>query len=243
MAINPFFEYFESDRIPFSQDPDTWPEEWKKIRWKSYFRYPKINLPAPKLPPKTLEDSITKRKSNRSFSPTALSAEDISNLLFYSCGIVSKEGADETTSRRAYPSGGNLHPIEAYLLVLKDSATLPAGNYHYNVWGHYLEKLPDVDIHKNELFRYSWAMDAPAILVFSFIQGRNAQKYGSLAYKLGILEGGHIGQNVYLVSTAVELNCCALGGMDTEKINALLGLDGIEETAFYAIALGKPNKQ
>ena len=45
-------------------------------------------------------------------------------------------------------------------------------------------------------------------------------------------------QNIYLVSQALGLKCCALGDFDKELIHKLLDIDGITETAFYALAIG-----
>lgn len=50
-----------------------------------------------------------------------------------------------------------------------------------------------------------------------------------------------MGQNFYLVSTALGLGCCAIGGYIDKRINKLLDVDGIEESTVALYAIGHPN--
>ena len=52
-------------------------------------------------------------------------------------------------------------------------------------------------------------------------------------------ESGHIGQNIYLVSEALGLKCCALAGTKDENLEKLIDIDGITESVVYALAVGK----
>jgi SagB-type dehydrogenase family enzyme len=64
-------------------------------------------------------------------------------------------------------------------------------------------------------------------------------KYGNFAFKLGLIEAGHLAQNLYLMSAEQNLKCCALGGFNEKIIHKLLDIDGATEIAFYAFVAGK----
>lgn len=68
---------------------------------------------------------------------------------------------------------------------------------------------------------------------------RNQVKYGERGYRYILIETGHIGQNLYLVSEAAGIKCRALGGTRDENIEKLLDIDGIGESVVYAVAVGK----
>ena len=236
---NPFFDFFNRDRPYIEHDSTKWPIAWKTIRWKSYPRCPSIILPSPKINNTTLKEAILNRVSSREFSDKPLTTQEISNLLFYSCGLT-RPHEDKNQSRRAQPSGGGLYPIETYLLVFHDTAEIKSGAYHYNVFNHSLEKLGDNDVtHLKMAFHYPWVADTSLMLLFSFIEGRTKPKYGNFAYKVGLIEAGHIGQNVYLNCTAMKLKCSALGGMEFEKMQKFFDLDQNREVLFYSIAVGR----
>lgn len=232
--LDPLFAYLDQDRPVI--DPAS--PEWRVITYKEYNRSSKIALPEPvPLPPNTLEDILRQRKSERNFSEKPLSRETLGDLLYWSAGLKSPNTPDE--SRRFYPSGGARFPIEIYVANFKEGA-LPAGTWHYNVRGHTLEKLAWAAPEKiKHSLTYDFAKSAAAIIMLAYVKNRNAKKYGNLGYKLGLLEAGHLGQNIYLVGTALGLNICALGGINYEVVQRELNLGG-NETVFYQFAIGRP---
>ncbi|MBI2003773.1 MAG: SagB/ThcOx family dehydrogenase [Parcubacteria group bacterium] len=238
MIKNPLFEFFERNRPFIDKDSSKWPETWKTIKWKVYPRHPRLFLPRPRLKKIFFDKVILNRKSSRDFSKKAITLQEIGSLLFYSCGLIHPNN-NLDHSRRAQPSGGGLYPLELYVLIL-NSNDIKAGAYHYNVLEHSLEELPvrDLKVFENA-FHYPWVLNASLVVLMSFVERRTRPKYGNLAYKLGLMEAGHIGQNIYLNCSALGLRCCALGGLNSDVIDRELGFDGISETIFYAIAVGK----
>ena len=238
-ASNPFFDFFNRDRPHIDSDTTKWPAAWKTIRWKSYPRSPGTTLPDPKANDIPLRTAILNRKSSREFSSKPLTTQEISTLLFYSCGLT-RPHENKNQSRRAQPSGGGLYPIETYLLVFRGTAEIKSGTYHYNVLDHTLEKLGYNDVaNLKTAFHYPWVADTSLMLLFSFLEERTKPKYGNFAYKVGLIEAGHIGQNVYLNCAAMKLKCSALGGMDFEKMHRFFDLNQNREVLFYSIAVGK----
>ena len=244
--IKEFFEYFDLDR------PTIKPNEWPfSEEFKQYHRVSATPLPLPKLLEKiSLQEALQKRRSAENFSSKPLALSDLSSLLFWSAGLIHRNAianSSEATHRknlvrRPYPSGGGRFPIELYV-VLFHGQDIESGAFHYNVVRHCLERISNASLATiaaaftghTELIS-----DAPAAIFLSFIGHRMIPKYGSLGFKLGLLEGGHIGQNLYLVGTAQGLAVLATGTVDYEIVHRELGLDREEETLFYQFLVGFP---
>ena len=63
-------------------------------------------------------------------------------------------------------------------------------------------------------------------------------RYRKRAYRYALLEAGHIGQNIYLAATAMGMGACAVGAFYDDAVNALVGVDGMEEAVLYVLAIG-----
>jgi len=224
---------------PIPQDSKDWPDEWKTTFYKSYPRLPKIALGG-KPQPADLFEAMRRRKSRRDFTRAPVSLAELSLLLKYSCGITGTLG--DGRHRRVQPSGGARFPIEVYPIVFRASDDVQSGLYHYDVKNHQLAVLwdrefPDDDI--GELFTYPWVKDAAVAFVMTTVFWRNQNKYGERGYRYVLLEAGHIGQNLYLVSGALGLKCCAIGGTRDENLEKLIDIDGVTESVVYALAVGR----
>ena len=77
-------------------------------------------------------------------------------------------------------------------------------------------------------------------MFLTMILQRMRFKYQDRAYRYGLIEAGHIGENLYLAATSMGLGACAVGAFMDDDMNALLGVDGVEEAIVYMLALGKP---
>jgi len=88
------------------------------------------------------------------------------------------------------------------------------------------------------MFTYPWAQDASLALIFTGVFRRNQMKYGERGYRQILLEAGAIVQNVYLVSTALQMRCCAIDGVNESAIEKLLDIDGFSESAVCSMVLG-----
>lgn len=221
-------------------DPSQWPESWTTTYFKEYPRLDQVILPEPTgLKNTLLEEAVLARKSERRFSKTALSLEQLSNFLFFSCGL--RDNKPPWTRNRTYPSPGARYPLEVYALSL--NSELPLGLYHYNLKSHSVEILLKLDSFDcSSFFNQDWIQKAAIVILVSGIFERNTIKYGELGYRHVLEEAGHMGQNFYLVATALNLNVCAIGGYVDEKLNQLLDIDGIKETVIYALAFGNNPK-
>ena len=53
------------------------------------------------------------------------------------------------------------------------------------------------------------------------------------------MDAGHIAQNVALAAVALNLGSCQVGALYDDEVNALLGVDGTEESVVYMTVVGK----
>lgn len=228
---------------PIAWDTDAWPEEWKRVEYKQYPRFPQIQLPSEEVGNEALLlKTIRERSSRRDFQRSKqINNTEISTILRHSCGIT-REGGRNEYPYRAQASGGARFPIETYALQFRSSPELPSGVYHYNVLEHALEELDArsfSDEQLDALFVYPWVKDASLAIIMTAAFSRTDMKYGERGYRYILVEAGHIGQNIYLVSEALGLKCCAMGGVRDEIAERTLDVDGETESIVYSLILGK----
>ncbi len=230
------------------EDSSTWPEEWKTIHFKGYPRMPRIDMkPYLKpLPDITLAKALEDRCSRRDFKKEPINIEVLSNLLYWSAGIKDLkkhiERNDWQGSYRLYASAGARYPLEIYPLVLHGEGELKPSLYHYYVKEHVLENIWEKDFLADNSLQgvllYPWSYDAAVILFITAVFWRNQIKYGERGYRMINKEAGHLGQNIYLVSEALGLQCCAIEGYADEEVDKIIDIDGVTEASIYAFAIG-----
>jgi len=208
-------------------------------QYKSYPNAPSIPLPAVgDAQGLSLEAAIRQRRSIRAYAATPMTLKDLSSLLFYTDGINAERGG---TRLRAAPSAGALYPVETYIVAHRVEG-LAAGLYHYTVQDHRLVQLHAGAL-DNEVVRagimQGFLGEANITLILTAIFQRLRWKYQERAYRYALLETGHIGQNIYLAATSMGMGACAVGAFDDDAVNALVGVDGINEAAIYLLAVGE----
>lgn len=212
-----------------------WPEEWNTVYYKTY-EMDSIALPDTQ-PAADLFEAVRTRHSARHYSGRKLKIDEISTLLRYSCGIV---GQQNEFMRRAQPSGGARYPVEVYPIFFI-GGDVPSGIYHYDIKNHALDVLHQKEFAPEEaraLFSHEFMSHASCAIVMTAVFPRTQNKYGERGYRYILLEAGHIGQNLYLGSSALGIGCCSVAGALDEKIEALLGIDGVTESVVYVLLLG-----
>ena len=197
-----------------------------------------ISLPEPVLAGGvSLWQSLSLRRSRRSYIPKALSLEYLSQLLWATGGITAIKGKNFF---RTAPSGGARYPIEIYVVV-KNVDHLAPGIYHYEVRGHHLEQLRagdfSAEISSIGLDRPLYRNAAVAFILTAVI-GRTRWRYGETAHWFISVESGHIMQNLCLAATALGLGSCPIGAFFGNEMDNLLGLDSKEEFSLYVCTVG-----
>jgi SagB-type dehydrogenase family enzyme len=63
-------------------------------------------------------------------------------------------------------------------------------------------------------------------------------RYGIYAHRVALIDAGHMGQNLYLACTGLNLGTCAIGAFEDPVCNRLFELDGEEEYIVYTAPVG-----
>jgi len=182
---------------------------------------------------------LARRRSVRRFRDEAVPETALSQLLWAAQGITQTSHGH---GLRTAPSSGALYPIETYV-VIHAVDDIESGIYHYSVPDHSLDQLRCGDF-RAEVARaaldQSMAAHANFVFVWTAIFERSKWKYGQRAYRYVYLDAGHLAQNVALGAVALGLGSCQVGALYDLEVNWLLEIDGIQESAIYMTAVGRP---
>ena len=188
----------------------------------------------------SLTDLLLSRKSNRVYTQKPISLLQLSYLLWATQGIKDIRGKSYATIRTV-PCGGARHEFETYLIVRHVEGLQP-GAYHYLPMGHKLEFLyPVADLEavvSDTLSEQHWAAKASVVFYWSMVPYRAEWRYGIYAHRVALIDVGHVGQNLYLACTGLNLGTCAIGAFSDPVCNTLFELDGVEEYIVYAAPVG-----
>ena len=188
----------------------------------------------------SLVEVLGKRKSSREFSTRPLEASRLGQLLGLANGVRALVGNGPDSSRNS-PSAGNLGSCEMYVLSLNIGG-VEKGLYHYDVSSHRLKPLKQGDFKEwvaRMLLLQDELSEAGALIFLASNQSRLRSKYGHRAYRLGLLDAGHVSENIYLVATAMGLNVTATGGFIDDELNTALNLDGVDDCVVLVLAVGE----
>jgi SagB-type dehydrogenase family enzyme len=181
---------------------------------------------------------IAQRRSIRDFSRQSITSSELSQLIWATQGITSKASGFDF---RATPSAGALYPIETYVVAHRVEE-ISSGIYHYDVKGEKLVLLKeghfDSDLCRAGLGQ-EMLEDSACVFVWTAVVERSKWKYRERAYRYIYMDAGHIGQNLYLAATALNLGCCTVGAFFDEEVDRLIGIDGVKEVSVYLGAVGQ----
>jgi SagB-type dehydrogenase family enzyme len=220
-------------------DWDTMPEPFKS--------YPvatkRFALPEPDLSVSVnIWQAFYLRRSVREFALQRQIPQELLSLLLWATQGITARGGNNYF--RSTPSAGGLYPVETYLSI-RSIEGLPPGIYHFSPRGFDLELLTEGD-HSLTLaaaaLGQELVLDAQVSFIWTAVIPRSMWKYRERAYRYIYLDAGHVAQNLYLAGTALNLGVCAVGAFFDDQVNAIIGVDGVDETAIYLGAVGWPEK-
>jgi len=245
------------------QTKDTYSEKIsaETIRWtEELLRHGHIPMPGKSYPnPRTisLEQEeyaeefprvLRERRTWRKFGKQPVSKEILGRLLHLSFGVQEWLRAPEggRFALKTSPSGGALHPAEAYLLA-RNVSGIPRGIYYYDAVGHRLRELrrgtSEGEIQKLLAGQW-WFKDAALVIFLTAVFRRTQWKYKyARAYRAVLAEAGHLCQTFCLTATWLGLApFCTMALADT-RIEKVLGVDGISESVVYAMGAGTKQRK
>lgn len=156
--------------------------------------------------------------------PAPLTKAALGAVLELSLGLAAwKVSGDNRWALRMVPSSGNLHPTEAYVLVL-NAEDLAPGIYHYNALLHALECRLDITPDLGDTLGEE--VKGPGIwIALTSIFWRESWKYGLRAYRYCGLDAGHALAGLSLAARLQNWNCRLVHGNTTPPLDTILGLD------------------
>jgi SagB-type dehydrogenase family enzyme len=187
-----------------------------------------------------IRKAIEERKSFRKYENKPLTLSEISWLLWCTQGV--KKITKRPATLRTVPSAGARHPFETYLLVNNVEGFEP-GLYKFLASKHLIQV---IELDENIIDKFAdanWSSemvkDSAITFIWVAVLYRMTYRYGNRGIRYLHLDAGHICQNLYLASEAIDCGVCAVGGFIDDTVNALLGLDGEEQFVTYMATVGK----
>ncbi|MYM31139.1 putative peptide maturation dehydrogenase [Duganella sp. CY15W] len=215
---------------------------------------PTLDLPAegalklPAVRSGLLDEQLFKRYTGRNFDlqasiPLAVAARLLQRT--FGAQEVRMVGPHASVLKKTSPSGGGLHPVEAFVLAQRVDGVTP-GLYHYHPIEHELRPVRTMDsaaaaeLAKQMLADQHWLADAPLQVVMvarmerSFWKYRNHQK----AYRALALDTGHLSQTFYLLAAEAGLPAFVTAAINDVDIEQELGLDHLRHAVVAICGCG-----
>lgn len=209
-------------------------------------------IPLPRSTHTPLDELLDARNSCRNFDtsntlPQAQFAHTLERVFGARGQVHAAEDFD--VLKKTSPSGGALHPTEAYLIVRRVEGVAP-GLYHYRAGDHALQPLgldadavmagaeKHVDNAKDKsaldylawiaVGGQQWFADAHVLVVMAPRFARNFWKYRNhaKAYRVAILDVGHLSQTLLLTATELGLGSFITAAINEVDIERAFGLTG-----------------
>jgi putative peptide maturation dehydrogenase len=192
--------------------------------------------------------ALMARRTSRSFdSSTPMSLEQLGSVMHYvfGCHGYTRNVADDICIKRTSPSGGGMHPIEAYPIVT-NVAGVDAGIYHYNARDHTLARLSALQPDESERMatsfmcgqHYFGAAHVSFILTARFYRSYWKYRRHQKAYAGVLMDAAHLSQTLYLVGAELGIGTFVTLAINARDIEQRLGIDGISEGVVAMIGCG-----
>lgn len=244
------FFHFSTKDADFARDQHGVYEELKRrarhdpmpLPLKRYSRTPRTKLPHVRAQGE-FPSVLRSRRTWRKYGPEPVTIEALAQTLQLTFGIqrwVDVPGLGRAATKTS-PSGGCLHPIEAYVLVQRVQG-LKSGVYHYNPAQHQLERLrggiarPALE---RSLGSQWWFAQGAFLVLMTAVFGRTQWKYDfARSYRVVLAEAGHLCQTFCLTATWLGLAPFCTMALSDSKWENWLGVDGVHESILYVAGAG-----
>ncbi|MEP0600368.1 MAG: SagB/ThcOx family dehydrogenase [Nitratireductor sp.] len=200
--------------------------------------------------PDALEDNelfqlMARRRTVRKAGADTITLKQLSDCLFAGLGITGNtHGVTGSLPLSMTPSGGARNPYEAYVFARSVEGLAP-GIYHYSALDHDLGRIeaPGLPTLSELTGTQEWADEMACLIVLAADLRRTMWKYEDPnAYRVVLIEAGHIGQNIMLAATHHELTACPTAALSHARIAQLLKFDSVAVSPIYALALARPDR-
>ena len=191
-----------------------------------------------------LFETIERRTSLRKYADTPLTLEELGLLLWSSQGV--KRVEPDRFTFRTIPSAGARHAFETVLLANRVEGLRP-GLYQYCALQHELRSFEFEEGISPRLAEACLGQTMLESCAAAFLwvadRARMVWRYGERGIRYLFLDAGHVCQNLYLAAEAIGAGACAIAAFDDDRVNALLGLDGLDAFTVYLATVGKRDEE
>jgi len=193
---------------------------------------------------------LLQRRTTRAYDRSQpMTLEQLAIILYYvyGCHGYSRIFEDIIGLKRTSPSGGGLHPVGVYTLVINVDG-LEAGLYHYSMQNHSLEMIELLerkeaeDLANEFTSGQSFPKQAHVLFIMTARFYRNFWKYRKhpKAYTVINMDAAHLSQTLYLVCAELGLGAFVTAAINSINIERRLGLNGFDEGAIVICGCGIP---
>jgi putative peptide maturation dehydrogenase len=194
------------------------------------------------------EGMLSRRRTTRAFDRSReLSLHDLAALLRWTFGAHAYAWMHETIVGigKTSPSGGGLHPVEAYPLLLRVAGVEP-GVYHYDAGRHALVELRRLGVPQAEELVVEfgagqpWLRDAAAVILLTARFERTYWKYrgNNRAFAVVLMDAAHMSQTFQLLATRRGVGAMVTAAINAAEVDEELGIDGFTEGSLVMLACG-----
>ncbi|GKX29487.1 thioester oxidase [Vallitalea longa] len=186
---------------------------------------------------KTLSECIERRKSTRHFSNEFLSFQELSYLVWGTCGgNKHKDGS----LHRTIPSAGGRYCLNTYIFINR-VGDIQEGLYLYLP---YTNELVLIDSKSNlgekiDNAIFNQMYNSAVTFIWTAIPYIMEYRYSIVSHKMIAIEAGHACQNLYLASEAISCGCCAISAYKQSTIDKIVKVDGDNEFVIYVAVVGR----
>ena len=182
---------------------------------------------------------LRRRATCRNFDPARPLPLDLAATLLHGVfGAQARVAIDAGAEvlKKLSPSGGGLHPTEAYVLAQHVEGIEP-GIWHYRAGDHALDplrRMPRAALRAfalEALAGQDWFADAPLMAVHACRFGRTFWKYRqhAKAFRAAVLDVGHLSQTAFTLATELGLGAFVTAAINEADLERELGLDPMAE--------------
>jgi putative peptide maturation dehydrogenase len=183
--------------------------------------------------------ALVARQTTRAFdldTPMTLAQLDTVLRYVFGCHGYTRNVADVVCIKRTSPSGGGLHPIEAYPIINNVDGVDP-GIYHYNALEHSLALLCELEPGEGQRMATSFmcgqsyfgAAHVSFVLTARFYRNHWKYRRHQKAYAGILMDAAHLSQTLYLVGAELDLGAFVTIAINARDIEKRFGLDGVSE--------------
>jgi SagB-type dehydrogenase family enzyme len=190
-----------------------------------------------------LIELMARRRTVRAAAKPSITLKQLSDCLFAGMGITGEaSNAVGKLPLGMTPSGGARNPYEAYVYARNVEGLAP-GFYHYSAIDHDLGLVQTNHMPKlSELVGgQDWADEMPCMILLCASMERTMWKYDDPnAYRVILIEAGHIGQNIMLAATQNGLTACPTAALSHSAIRECISMNKLTDAPVYALTLCVP---